>query len=125
MPALMMYLTSCFLLRTQRKVLESRGNLQAGNFCEHFLHTNITRSTVSPQKFNSYFSVQSTFDYHSCFGPLTLKGLCGVHADPVRLQLMILQLLSETTMTCHQLSLSFIPDENIFGVRTDPAYALV
>ncbi len=29
------------------------------------------------------------------------------------------------TMTCHQLCLSFIPDENIFGVRADPAYALV
>ena len=29
------------------------------------------------------------------------------------------------TMTCHQLCLSFIPDENIFGVHADPAYALV
>ncbi len=31
----------------------------------------------------------------------------------------------KTTMTCDQLCISFIPDENIFGVRTDPAYTLV
>ncbi len=31
----------------------------------------------------------------------------------------------EATMTCHQLCLSFIPDENNFGVRADPTYPLV
>ncbi len=28
-------------------------------------------------------------------------------------------------MTCHQFCISFIPDENVFGVSVDPEYTLV
>ena len=56
-------------------------------------------------------------------------GLCGprntLTDDPAAIIGTQEPIFHLTTMICHQLCLSFMPDDNILGVRTDPVYALV